>query len=84
LAISASCSSSFWTFASTKLGGGMQTCFDHLGGFQVLAIDGDGFRYNLAILSSGSVNVHLESGYQHSSGHFLFAQAIGRGNRTGS
>jgi hypothetical protein len=62
----------------------MQTCFDHLGGFQVIAIDGDGFRYNLAILSSGSVNVHLESGYQHSSGHFLFAQAIGRGNRTGS
>ena len=53
----------------------MQTCFDHLGGFQVIAIDGDGFRYNLAIFPSGSVNVHLESGYQHRSGHFLFAQA---------
>jgi hypothetical protein len=40
----------------------MQTGLDHLGRFQVVAIDGDGFCYNPALLGGRSFNVYLESG----------------------
>jgi hypothetical protein len=48
---------------------------DHLGCFKVVAIDGDSFRHDPALVVGHSVNVHLESGYKHHTGHMLLFEA---------
>jgi hypothetical protein len=53
----------------------MQTGLDHFGGFQVIAINGDGFRHYATLLVGRSVHVHLESGYKHHTRHLLLFQA---------
>jgi hypothetical protein len=49
----------------------MQPGLDHLGRFQVVAIDCDSFCYNPPLVVSCSVNVHLEPGYKHNTGQSL-------------
>jgi hypothetical protein len=60
---------------SNLLCGGTQTGLAHLGRFQVVAVHGDRFRYNPALVIRYSVNVHLESGYKYYTRHFLLLQA---------
>jgi hypothetical protein len=54
---------------------GTQARLNHLGCFKVVAIDGDGFRYNSALFVGRSVDVYLESGDKDHIGHLLLVQA---------
>jgi hypothetical protein len=53
----------------------MQTGLDHLGCFQVIAIDSDRLRYKPALVVGASINGHLESRYKHHIGHIVLAES---------